>query len=107
MRTKLFVSLIFLSLLAAAQGRAQEREVSLDAARKEGVVSWYTTLSISESQPLAHAFEKIYPSIKVNLYRGQAEKRLSKIATEARAADGFCRVGWSSPRCVRRFKLQT
>ena len=85
MRSKLFVSLTLLSLLAAAQGRAQEREVSLDAARKEGIVSWYSTLAVSESQPLAHAFEKIYPSIKVNLYRGQAEKLLSKIATEARA----------------------
>jgi len=85
MRTKLFLSLTLLSLLAAAQGRSQDREVSLDAARKEGIVSWYSTLAVSESQPLAYAFEKIYPSIKVNLYRGQAEKLLSKIATEARA----------------------
>jgi iron(III) transport system substrate-binding protein len=81
------VSILFtlLVLFAAAQGWAQEREASLEAARKEGVVSWYTTLAISESQPLAHAFEKINPSIKVNLYRTQAEKLLTKITTEARA----------------------
>src|SRR5512143_347707 len=85
MRTKPFLSLIIVFLLGAVPGRTQEREASLDAARKEGVVSWYSTLAVSESQPLAHAFEKNYPSIKVNLYRGQAEKLLSKIATEARA----------------------
>ena len=46
MRTKLFLSLALLSLLAAAQGRSQEREASLDAARKEGIVSWYSTLAV-------------------------------------------------------------
>jgi iron(III) transport system substrate-binding protein len=85
MRTHVSLSLTLFLLLAVAQGRAQEREASLEAARKEGVVSWYTTLSISESQPLAHAFEKSYPPIKINLYRTQAENLLSKIATEARA----------------------
>lgn len=85
MCANLLLSLTFVLLFTEAQGQAQEREASLEAARKEGVVSWYTTLSISESQPLAHAFEKSYPPIKVNLYRTQAENLLSKIATEARA----------------------
>ena len=85
MRANLILSLTLFLLVAVTEGWSQEREASLDAARKEGVVSWYTTLAISESQPLAHAFEKIYPFLKVNLYRSQAEKLLTKIGTEARA----------------------
>ncbi|MBI4524563.1 MAG: extracellular solute-binding protein [Deltaproteobacteria bacterium] len=84
MRWPLVLLGFIIAFIFSVRVHSQDIPPSLDAARKEGTVSWYTTLGVSESQPLAIAFEKKYPFLKVNLYRSQAEKLLSRIGTEIR-----------------------
>jgi iron(III) transport system substrate-binding protein len=76
---------------AAAQGadilnyQGADREKRLiELARKEGVVSIYTSLAPTESQPMAEAFEKKY-GIKVELWRSQSERIVQRVVSEAKA----------------------
>ena len=44
----------------------------IDAATKEGVVSWYTSLVESQAaRPLANGFSKKYPAVKLELVTGK------------------------------------
>jgi iron(III) transport system substrate-binding protein len=55
----------------------------LDAAKKEGALTFYTSMQTPESGPLAQAFEKKY-GIKVNLWRATSDQVLQRAVTEAR-----------------------
>ena len=63
------------------------RQATLEAAaRQEGVVTWYTTLIVDQAaRPLAAAFEKKYPFIKVSIYRATGDAMLQRMTAEARA----------------------
>lgn len=63
---------------------ADRNQKLIDAAKKEGELTWYTTMSPTESRPLAAAFEKKY-GIKVALWRAPGEQMLQRIITEAQA----------------------
>ncbi len=56
----------------------------LDAARKEGTLTFYTSMQTPESGPLSAAFEKTY-GIKVNLWRATSDQVIQRSITEARA----------------------
>ncbi len=58
----------------------------IDAAKKEGAVTWYTTLTISQlGRPLAEAeFEKKY-GIKVNITRADSGEIALRLHNEAQA----------------------
>jgi iron(III) transport system substrate-binding protein len=56
----------------------------LEAAKKEGSVTLYTSLSSGESTPLIAAFEKKY-GIKVNLWRAISDQVAQRAITEGRA----------------------
>jgi len=65
---------------------AEEREhFVLSKAKIEGEVVWYTSLSADSLTPLKAEFEKRYPGVKLNLWRGAGERILNRILTEARA----------------------
>src|SRR5215475_14246827 len=56
------------------------------AAKKEGEVNWYSTQIISQLvRPVAAAFEKKYPGIKVRATRANATEVAVKILNESRA----------------------
>jgi iron(III) transport system substrate-binding protein len=55
----------------------------LDAAKKEGSLTFYTSMQTPESAPLSAAFEKKY-GIKVNLWRATSEQVIQRAITEAR-----------------------
>ena len=55
----------------------------LDAAKKEGTLTFYTSMQTPESGPLSAAFEKKY-GIKVNLWRATSEQVVQRAITEAR-----------------------
>src|SRR5262245_43996382 len=55
----------------------------LDAAKKEGTLTFYTSMQTPESGPLAAAFEKKY-DIKVNLWRATSDQVVQRAITEAR-----------------------
>ena len=74
------------ALAIFAQGPARAADAALiDAAKKEGEVTWYTTQIIDQfARPAAEAFEKKY-GIKVNYVRADASDSALRILNEARA----------------------
>ena len=52
------------------------------AADKEGNVTWYTTFSSDDVDPMIKAFNKTYPKIKVNALRLSADQIPPKVITE-------------------------
>src|SRR5689334_1544378 len=67
--------------------RAADREQAiLDGARKEGQVVLYSSMIVNQAtRPLAHAFMKKYPFIKMTFWRGDTEDIIAKVSAEARA----------------------
>jgi iron(III) transport system substrate-binding protein len=58
----------------------------IDAAKKEGVVVWYTTLIVNQAiRPLKAAFEKKYPGIVLQYARANEAPTAAKIIAEADA----------------------
>lgn len=74
-------------LAMAGSARAAGADAALiEAARKEGQVVWYSTLIVNQiTRPLALAFEKKYPGIKVQYSRATSTDVALKITNEARA----------------------
>src|SRR5437773_752416 len=54
----------------------------LAQAKKEGRVTWYTTVSIPESKQFMDIFEKQYPFIKIDLLRSGSGPLVNRIASE-------------------------
>lgn len=71
--------------LAAPVSDEQEELAHLsEGAKKEGTVSYYTSMTLSDAVLMAKAFEKKYPFIKVEIFRMTGEKLLVKALAEAR-----------------------
>jgi hypothetical protein len=60
----------------------------VEAARKEGKVSYYTAMDLSVAEPMAKAFEAKFPGIKVAVERTGAERLFNRLAQET-AMSGF------------------
>src|SRR6202000_3104852 len=54
----------------------------IEAARKEGKVSYYSALELNVAERLGKAFEAKYPGITVNVERSGAERIYQRIAQE-------------------------
>ena len=76
-----------LYMLEAADRQAR----ILAGARKEGVVSLYTSLNTQDSVPLTSAFEKKY-GVKTQLWRSSSERVVQRAVAEARAGRFTCDV---------------
>jgi iron(III) transport system substrate-binding protein len=64
--------------------KAPDREQRvLEAARKEGTLTFYTSMQTPESGPLSQAFEKKY-GIKIQLWRAGSEQVVQRAVAEAR-----------------------
>lgn len=74
-----------LFLFAVPSLRAQSLPGTVEGAKKEGKLVYYTVLTLPESQALVAAFEKKYPFVKTELFRLEGDKMRAKILTEARA----------------------
>ncbi|MBV8392454.1 MAG: extracellular solute-binding protein [Alphaproteobacteria bacterium] len=68
-----------LSAAPAAQAITPEL---IEAAKKEGKVSYYTAMDLSVAEPMAKAFEAKFPGIKVAVERSGAERVFNRIAQE-------------------------
>jgi ABC-type Fe3+ transport system substrate-binding protein len=70
-------------LLSRAGDRAQ---TILDGARKEGQVVLYSAAIVNQAlRPLAEAFMRTYPFVKMTFWRGDTEEIIAKLSAEARA----------------------
>lgn len=56
----------------------------IEAAKKEGALMYYTTMTLSQSKKVVDKFQKKFPFIKVQLFRTGGDPLLNKIQTEAR-----------------------
>ncbi|MBL6615392.1 MAG: extracellular solute-binding protein [Reyranella sp.] len=54
----------------------------IEAAKKEGKVTYYTAMDLSVAEPMARAFETRYPGIKVAVERTGAERLFNRLAQE-------------------------
>ena len=79
--------LLFVFFLAADLPAADDRAVEL--ARKEGRVSFYTSMAAEESKLLADAFQSKYPFLRVEISRLSSEKLLQRIITEQRTGSNL------------------
>ena len=83
---KLWLILAMLTLLAPLARAADADPALVAAAQKEGEVVWYSTLIVNQIvRPLAAAFERKYPGIKVLYSRATNSDTALKILNEARA----------------------
>jgi iron(III) transport system substrate-binding protein len=86
MKTIAAVCGLAVCLISAGSVLAQSPNPSLvEAAKKEGKLTWYTSMAIDTSRPLLDAFVAEYPFIKPELARLGEEQLLTRVLTEARA----------------------
>jgi ABC-type Fe3+ transport system substrate-binding protein len=70
-------------LLSRASDRGQ---MILDGAHREGQVVLYSAAIVNQAlRPLAEAFMKTYPFVKMTFWRGDTEEIIAKLSAEARA----------------------
>lgn len=80
----------FITLLGACAApfiaQAQTQDALYEAARREGLVTWYSVILAEEAAlPMARAFEARYPGVKVDHQRGNTVANAKKIIDEAKA----------------------
>ena len=87
---RVFIGLFFV-LASAYAALAQDagRRAILDGAKKEGEVVWYTSAGLQDSNPVAEAFQRDYPFIRVSVVRAGSGVLINKILSEARAQKGL------------------
>jgi len=76
---------------------AQRKSLLDEGARKEGEVTWYTSMSLTDFPKIVGAFEKAYPYVKIKTNRLSQSSIMPKIETEARAGHHAVDVVASSP----------
>ena len=65
---------------------ADRQKVLVEGAKKEGKIMWYTTLIVDQVvRPVKEAFEKEYPFIQIDFYRGNAENLVRRMLAEYQA----------------------
>ena len=70
----------------ALMNRADRQKILVEGAKKEGKVSLYTTLIVDQVvRPVKDAFEKEYPFVQVEFFRGNAERLVQKMMAEYQA----------------------
>jgi iron(III) transport system substrate-binding protein len=69
-------------VVSAAPAAEPVTQAMIEAARKEGKVSYYTAMDLSVAEPVAKAFEAKYPGIKVTVERTGSERLFNRIAQE-------------------------
>jgi len=77
------IAIVLTGVTAAMLDAADDKTVEL--AKKEGRLSFYTSMGADESKMVVDAFQTKYPAIKVEITRLGSEKLLQRIVTESRA----------------------
>ncbi|MGH7767006.1 MAG: ABC transporter substrate-binding protein [Candidatus Binatia bacterium] len=66
-------------------GSFAQDTATVEAAKKEAKVIWYTSLAIPSSTTFAHFFMKKYPGIEVEVHRTGSQRVLQRVMQEATA----------------------
>ena len=63
--------------------KPDRQKILVDGARKEGKITWYTSLIVDQVvRPLKEAFEKKYPFIQIEHFRGNSDRLVQKMFAE-------------------------
>jgi ABC-type Fe3+ transport system substrate-binding protein len=92
----------------ALMNRADRQKILVEGAKKEGKITWYTTLIVDQVvRPVKDAFEKEYPFIQVEFFRGNTERIVQRMIAEyqAKRYEADLIDGTVSPTMVRRAGL--
>src|SRR6476469_9066634 len=92
----------------ALYNKQDRQKFLVEGAKKEGKVSWYTSLIVDQVvRPVKEAFEKEYPFLQVEFFRGNAERLVQKMFAEyqAKRYDVDLIDGTVSPTMVHRANL--
>lgn len=84
---------------------ADRQKILIEGAKKEGKVSWYTTLIVDQVvRPLKAAFEKEYPFLQMEFFRANTENIVQRMISEysAKRYEVDMIDGTVSPTMVRR-----
>ena len=97
-----FFLIALLLLLAGDSARASD-PATIEAAKKEGGLMIYNSMTPSQMQLIINAFRAKYPFVEVKVYRAVGERLLTKILTEAQAGqhDFDATRCWSFARRAR------
>lgn len=77
-------AVLLLSKTGLSELRAGSDPALIEAAKKEGGLVYWTTMTLSQSQKVVDKFQQKYPFIKVEMFRTGGGPLLNKISTEAR-----------------------
>ncbi|MEX0802272.1 MAG: extracellular solute-binding protein [Candidatus Binatia bacterium] len=70
----------------AVMKSADRQKILVEGAKKEGKITWYTTLIVDQVvRPVKEAFEKEYPFVQLEFYRGNSENVVRKMLAEYQA----------------------
>ncbi len=78
----LLASLVF---LFPAPASALEDAATIEAAKKEGSLVFYTSMTADQAQRVLNAFNAKYPFVQPKIFRAVGERLLTKIMAEAQA----------------------
>ncbi|MGE5305837.1 MAG: ABC transporter substrate-binding protein [Alphaproteobacteria bacterium] len=78
------VFIIGIVSLFASPSWAAPDSALVAAAKQEGAMTYYTTMTLSQSKKVVDRFEKMYPFIKTDLFRTGGDPLLNKILNEHR-----------------------
>ncbi|MBI4525518.1 MAG: hypothetical protein HY695_17085 [Deltaproteobacteria bacterium] len=86
-RFSTFLFSLALSFLIASESWPQGTQdpTIAEAARNEGKVVWYTSISLDYSKAIAGRLQRKYPAIKVEIVRSGTGALLNRILNESRA----------------------
>ena len=97
-----FSSAIWIVAVLVGLARAQESPDSkiIQAARKEGEIIWYTTMSSDQSNAFMARFQQKYPFLKPSIVRLGGSALLNRIVTESKAGKNFFDVAHGTGEIV-------
>src|SRR5262249_40910625 len=84
----LFIA-VGVSSLATAQ--ENDRAALIERAKKEGEVVWYTSAGLQDSNPMAEAFQKDYPFIRISVISGRIGSADQQDTERSQGAKRFVR----------------
>jgi len=84
-RKFLLLGCMILPFAGAAHSQDSPDPKVVEAARREGEIVWYTTMSLDQSKEFMDRFLKKYPFLRPNVFRSGGGALLNRIITEAKA----------------------
>lgn len=69
----------------AAYNKPDREKMLYEGAKREGVVTWYTSLTGGPNTDMPKVFNAKYPGVAVDVYRGDSDALISRVMQEAQA----------------------